>query len=418
MLSLTTSAGLFAQEPAPEAGPTPTSRRLRVFLDCHDCDFDYLRRQIRFVDYVRQPADAQLHVLVSAEETGAGGERFTFFFLGKGEFEGRADTLTANVAPDATDAEQRGAMTRTLELGLVGFAARTDLASGLHVVYDAGSAEAPTRSPEEDAWNLWVFRTRVGTSLEGERTEKDVSLDGSVSARRTTESLKLNFRLAGDYSRDIIKAEEEGEEDFTIVRRFSEAEGLTVWSLGDRWSLGAYAAAGSSSRRNRDLSLELAPAIEFSLFPYAESSRRQILVTYLVGPAYYDYEERTLFGKTRETLFRETLDVSAAFRQPWGQVFGSLEVSNYFSDLALHRIELFTGLEIRLFRGFSLEVDGNVARIKDQIYLPAGELTPEELLLGLRERGTDYQYELDIGFSYEFGSVFNNVVNPRMDELF
>lgn len=69
---------------------------------------------------------------------------------------------------------------------------------------------------------------------------------------------------------------------------------------------------------------------------------------------------------------------------------------------------------MRLFRGFSLEVDGNVARIKDQIYLRAGRLTPEEILLGLRERGTDYEYELELGFSYSFGSVFNNVVNPRL----
>ena len=54
---------------------------------------------------------------------------------------------------------------------------------------------------------------------------------------------------------------------------------------------------------------------------------------------------------------------------------------------------------MRLFRGFSLEVEANVARIKDQIYLRAGRLTPEEILLGLRERGTDYEYERPPGSS-------------------
>lgn len=40
-----------------------------------------------------------------------------------------------------------------------------------------------------------------------------------------------------------------------------------------------------------------------------------------------------------------------------------------------------------------------------------------EILLGLRERGTDYEYDLEVGFSYSFGSVFQNVVNPRMEEI-
>ena len=33
----------------------------------------------------------------------------------------------------------------------------------------------------------------------------------------------------------------------------------------------------------------------------------------------------------------------------------------------------------------------------------------------VRDRaGTDFEYELEIGISFTFGSVFNNVVNPRM----
>jgi hypothetical protein len=259
-----------------------------------------------------------------------------------------------------------------------------------------------------------VFRTSLGTTLSGEETEREFSLDGSFSASRTREAHKFDFSVSGDYSQEHIEADDADEDDITIVRRDFEAEAISVWSLGTHWSAGLYAEASSSSRLNQDLSIVFAPAIEYNLYPYDESTRRQILFTYHVGPAYYDYEELTLFGVTQETLVQQTLDISAAFRQPWGEVFGSLEGSNYFHDFALHRLDLFTGIDVRLFRGFSLEVDGNVARIKDQIYLRAGRLTPEEILLGLRERGTDYEYELELGFSYSFGSVFNNVVNPRL----
>lgn len=402
---------------SPAASQEPSgSGPLRVFLDCDECDFDHLRREVRFVDYVREPADAQLHVLVASQETGAGGDRFTLFFIGQGQFAGRLDTLFVSTRQDATSDEERDALTRTLAIGLVAFAARTDLASGLRIGFEGAlgeDAEVAT-SPPVDPWNLWVFRTTLGTSLEGEETEQQVRMDGSLSASRTTEQLKLDFSARGDYTREHIEAEDEDEEDVTFVQRDYEAEALTVWSLGAHWSAGAFAAARSSSRLNQDLSLEIAPAVEYNVYPYDESTRRQILFTYRVGPAYYDYEERTLFGADTETLAQQTLEISASFRQPWGEVFGSLEGSNYFHDLSLHRIDVFTGIDVRLFRGFGVEIDASIARIKDQIYLAAGRRTPEEILLGLRERGTAYEYELEVGFSYSFGSVFNNVVNPRL----
>ena len=57
---------------------------------------------------------------------------------------------------------------------------------------------------------------------------------------------------------------------------------------------------------------------------------------------------------------------------------------------------------------------GRVSRIKDQLYLPQEDLTPEEVLLRVRSRQTDFRYSLNAGISFRFGSKFNNVVNPRM----
>src|SRR5690606_6943787 len=140
----------------------------------------------------------------------------------------------------------------------------------------------------------------------------------------------------------------------------------------------------------------------------------QITLTYSIGPIRYEYEEPTLFDRLEETLVEQELELSGAFQQPWGEFDVSLEGSTYMHDLALHRIDLFTGLEIRLFRGFNLDLNGSVARIKNQLYVPREDATDEEILLRRRQLGTDFEYELDLGFSYTFGSVFNNVVNPRM----
>jgi catechol 2,3-dioxygenase-like lactoylglutathione lyase family enzyme len=399
------AGGRAAAQVAPQATP------LRVFLDCQRCDFDHLRREVTFVDYVRQAADAQVHVLVTSQETGGGGQAFTLYFIGQREFASRSDTLLFNMRQDQTEDEERAALTRTFTLGLVPFAARTGIAPGLSIDYDApeGAAGVP---PQRDPWNLWVFRVGVGTELQGESRQSSASFDGSISASRTTEDLKVDFSLRGDYQREEFELDDST--DVVVRRRDYDAEGLTVWSLGRHWSTGVFAAARTSTRQNQDLALEIAPAIEYNYYPYEESTRRQILFTYTVGPVYYDYEEETLFDKFSETLVRQRLEISAGFQQPWGEIDASLEGSNYFHDPELHRIDLFSRLEVRLFRGLSLDVRGNIARIKDQIYISREDLSDEDIFLELRELGTDFEYELEVGFSYSFGSLFNNVVNPRL----
>jgi hypothetical protein len=71
-------------------------------------------------------------------------------------------------------------------------------------------------------------------------------------------------------------------------------------------------------------------------------------------------------------------------------------------------------MEIRLFRGLSLDLMGRTARVKDQIYEPREDIPDEDVLLRRRELGTDYEVSIELGFSYTFGSVFNTIVNPRM----
>ncbi|MEA2104866.1 MAG: hypothetical protein U9P79_09545 [Candidatus Cloacimonadota bacterium] len=55
----------------------------------------------------------------------------------------------------------------------------------------------------------------------------------------------------------------------------------------------------------------------------------------------------------------------------------------------------------------------DISRVHDQISLPAGDVTPEELLLKQRELETQYTYWGSIGLTYSFGSIYNNIVNPR-----
>jgi hypothetical protein len=398
--------------PPVAAGQAPQA--LRVFLDCQSfgCDFDHFRRSIGFVDWVRDRESAQVHVLGTSQETGSGGEEYTFTFLGRGVFAGRADTLRHVSGGTDTDVEVREALTRILSLGLVRFAAATPLAPGLSVRYEPPEEEPAGSGAGADPWNFWVFGVGVSGEVEGETRQNTVAVDGDVSASRVTESHKLVLEVRGEYQRERFDLDD-GTRIVSTSKEW-EVEGLSVWSLSRHWSLGLQAEVGASTFTNRDLRAEGGPALEFNVFPYEQSTRRLFTFTLTAGLTYYDYSDSTIFDRTAELRPAHVLLVRVAQQEPWGQIEGAAEWFQYWHDWRRQRFELDGGIELRIVRGLSLDLFGSVARVKDQIYLAKGDLTPEEILLELRELGTDFRFSLDVGLSYRFGSIFNNVVNPRI----
>jgi len=409
-------AGLALSQPTPLQGQDPEARgpSLRVFLDCQRCDFDHFRREVPVVDWVRDRQDADLHVLVTRQGTGGGGTEHTLYYLGRASLEGRADTLRYVSRQDDTEDEERAGLVRTFRLGLARYLAFRGLADQADLVFLEGGPEEATgqTSPADDPWNLWVFRTSVSAEMEGESRTRSRAFDGSISAGRTTEELKVDFFVRSEYEWDEFELSDG--DVLTSIERSHFFSGTSVWSLGPHWSVGGRASAGSATSRNQDISLQVGPALEYSLFPYQESTRRQITALYQIGLAHFRYDERTLFGELDETRPEHSLEISADFQQPWGELFMSLEGSHFLDDIEQHRVELRSNVEIRLFRGLNLDVRGSVARIKDQIYVAAGDIPDEDILLERTELGTDFEYSVDVGLSFTFGSVFNNVVNPRM----
>ena len=136
-----------------------------------------------------------------------------------------------------------------------------------------------------------------------------------------------------------------------------------------------------------------------------------------MGVATFDYEEVTVFGHAKETKLEQTLEIELESVQPWGSVGGDLEASTFLHDLGLHEIEAGIGMSIRLVRGLEFNWHGYAARIKNQIYLSGEGIPEDEILLHRRALGTDYEVGLGFGLSYTFGSIFNNIVNPTMDNF-
>lgn len=417
LLTLLTGSALITVAHAQDPLPPASTSRIRIFVDCPQtrCDLDYFRREIAFVDYVRDRNDAQVHVLVTEQATGGGGNAYTASFIGLGRFAGRVDTLRFFAPNASTEDEVRFGLARTFKLGLLRFVAGTPEADRITISYEAPSGDAAGRTPlTADPWDFWVFEVDGETYISGESSYRNVDLGGGVSARRTTDALKLGFALDGNYERSSFDLD-----SVTTVTSTQESYGASAFavkSLGPHWGARASLAANRSSHDNRKLGLRAGAGIEYDVFPYTESARRLLTVRYEIGANHFAYDEVTIFSVTKETVLDHELEIALDAIQPWGETGIGLRGRQYLDDLGKTSLRLFGDVEVRVVRGLSLELDGSISRIRDQRYLPAGGLTPEEILLRQRSVATDYRYDLSLGFSYSFGSIYNNVVNRRFGD--
>ncbi len=405
--------------PAASVGQEPSiqearGQALRVFFDCSGpfCDEDFYRREIAFVNYTRDRQDAQVHLLITSEATGAGGRRFTLDFIGREDFEGVDDRLETVTRANLAGEQVQTQVARTARLGLVRYVARTPFADQVDVSYQApAEAEGAVAQPEDDPWNFWVFRVRLNGGFDVQERTDFFRFSGGLTANRITEDLKLQFSANGSYSESNFEISEET--TITSIFRNYGGSARVVFSLGEHWSTGGQFFASHSTFSNEDLNLRGGPAIEYNLFPYSASTRRQLRFLYSIGLSYFNYIEETIFLKTEETLPEHRLSISLDVQQPWGSSFAAVEAVQYLNDLGKNRLNFFGGVDLRLFKGLALNLFGSASRVRDQLNLPAGEATEEEILLRQRELQTGFEYSLNVGFSYTFGSIFSNVVNPR-----
>ena len=402
--------GILAQtEPAPGS-----QELLRVFIDGHYQMFgsDYIRTEIDFVDWVRDQADADVHIILTSERAGSGGSAYTLDFIGHKIFEGRLDTLIYTTSQTDTRDEQREGFVRVLKLGLVPYVMKTPAGRNIDLRYlTRRSGEETPVILLEDPWNYWIFRTSLNGELESEQSKSNTSTRGSFSANRVTEDWKLSFSFNGNYS------ERRNELSDGTSISYSHTLGLTglvVKSLGNHWSAGIKTSASSSTSLNQDMALRLAPTLEYSLFPYSEFTRKQLTFQYTVGANSYEYVEQTNYGELEELRYNQTLAIKYEVTQPWGSASASIEGAHYFFDAGKYHLNFDTRWDIRLFRGFSLDISGGYDRVYDQLYISNLDITDEDFLLDLRKLQSNYEFSIEIGFSYTFGSIFNTVVNPRL----
>ncbi len=383
--------------------------RLSVFLDCNACDNSYLRQEIDFVNHVRDPQLAQVHLFITSQRAASGGRVFTLSFIGKDEFSEVNNTLTYTSVPSNTRDEEREGLGTMIELGLVSYLAHTSLAE--EIIVDIPGDFAGTSAARVDPWNNWVFELYGGANFYKESSKGSLDLRYGASADYVTPEWRIRLRPYFNYNRDDYIRDEE---EVRSVRHRNGFQGRVVRSISDHWSVGVFPSLTINTYENIDLGYRIAPAIEYSLLPYKLALRKEYTIAYSIGYVYRDYLEETIYGRTEETLYNHSLNLGVRVLQPWGTVWGGVEGSHYLHDLSKNRLSLDTNVSVRIFKGFSVDFSADYDYVQDQLSLPRGDASLEEVLLGQRQLATTYGVSVAVGLSYRFGSIYNNIVNTRL----
>jgi hypothetical protein len=291
-------------------------------------------------------------------------------------------------------------------MGLMRYVARTPIASEIDIRYSG-----KTNDFVEDKWRSWVFTTSLGFDLQGEKSSRQLRTNAWLSANKITPDWKFDFDYFARMSEDKYITEEEGTIYGTRVSH--SAYVLLVKSISDHWSVGGNTSLSSSIYSNYKVAYSIMPGIEYDLFPYYESTRRQLRFLYTAGYTYNNYHDTTIYNKTQESLFGHQFEIAYEVTQKWGSIEIDLGWQNYFNDWSKNSLMLRSEYEIRITKGLELQLDLGVAIIHNQLNLEKEGASTEDMLLQVKELETSYNYEFDISLSYTFGAIYNNIVNPR-----
>ena len=393
--------------------------RLRVFLDCQNapCDRNFFITDLPFSLWTQDRRDADVHLLITRIGTASGGGEYSLNFVGQRSFAGRVDTLITFLPPNTTDDIRRRELARVAKVGLAPFAMRLPGAERFSIRYDAptGATAAPKLASLNDPWNFWVYRMRANGSGSAESRGNNYELTGNLSASRITEEWKITVSGRNEYRASAFKLSSGDMRRFAL--RSADANVRVVRSVTDHFSVGANAGTGYSEFRNTQASGAADVSAEYNFYSWKEATSRQLIGLVSVGHRYFDYYQPTIFGVTTENRPVARAILATESRQTWGNIDGSLRYTRYLHNASTYSVSFSGRTNIRLSRGLSLELRSDAAKVNDQLFLARGDASDDEVLTRTRALATSFRLSGSIGLNFTFGSIYNSIVNPRLDEI-
>ena len=383
---------------------------IKLFVECN-CEKSYIQQEIGFLDHVRDQDLANVQLFIYDIANGSGGRTYKLEFTGKDSFANITKKIDFEGNANMTSDDVRKGLVKTIKSGLLKYLVLSNLGDKIDYTIGKEGIKQLQDIDFDDPWNNWLFEVSGTAELEKESSRRNFKYEVGLESDRVTEK----WRIRGDFSLSQANGKyiSDGEE-FTSARQRYFGYGSVVRSINDHWSTGVFAGAEYNTFDNLDLSMNFTPAVEYNIFPYREVLRREIVFAYKIGYVYNDYIETTILGQDAESFFKQSLDVQLRYRQPWGNVYARLSASSFLDDFSKNRAQFFTRLSVRVFKGLAVSFSGDLKYIQDQINLPDGDASLEDVLLQQKQIATDFELGFSVGLRYTFGSAYNSIINTRL----
>ncbi len=395
--------------------------RLKVFIDCSStwCDMSFIKTEINLVDFLLDRVAADVHVLITSQRTGSGGDKYQIIFFGQNNFKGIQDTLHFSTDATATDFETRDILISYIKLGLTPYVAKT--AAGKKVVINMKQPEddktTKTEPEKKDPWNYWVFRIGTNGGINADANYNDLRYSGNLSASRVTDDIKINFNAYANKNKSTFEFDDGngGTEKFTVNNHGINLSHNLIKSINGHWSWGYETNYNQSTFSNYKGQVLIRTGVEYDIFPYKDVNNKLITINYTIGVRFNRYYDTTIYDKLHETLFSHGTEANMTFNQKWGSASVGISYQNYLNNWKFFNLGMNAFINVRITGGLSFNIGAFGGLTRDQIFLPKGGATEQEVLTRRRQLASGYNYYTSFGISYRFGSKVNNFVNPRFE---
>ena len=406
-------------------GQVKTKSKIKVFQTCsHEwlCDLEYLRNELKMVDFVRDRFLCDVQVILNTQFNNAGGEINTISFQGQNDFAAIKDTLSYFNNATATEDVKRRKMLQNLKLGLMQFIAKSPIAEDIEIKYTADTSDNIAQKKSEP-WNYWQFSMGASGFFDGNKNYKNSNVSAFLSASRETEKNRFNFYANNQFNRSsftIYYKDGNGIDTSEVVNVSRDAQNIEsnyAQKLSDHWAVGLSGLYVRSVFDNIDARIKLAPSVEYSIFSYKDFNTQRIVLSYELGPQFSNYRDTTIYFKSQELLLQQSLGLITSFTKPWGSVNIGTFYTSYLDDLRKNNFYVGGGISWNVVKGLKVGIGGNIQFNHDQISIPKAGASRDDVLTQRRIIASDYDYFVAVGFSYTFGSIYNSQVHPTYKGL-
>ena len=174
-----------------------------VFVDCQsrECFVNYLRQEVRYINYVRDRQVADAYVLVTDQSASAGSREVQMVFMFSPKLGIANDTLIYYREANISELDRQDIFVQNFNHGILPYLLKTDLADNINYNVETDSSQDLSLTPLADPWNYWSFDVGLNLNISGESSFKEQGYFSRFTASRVQAETKTFLRTWYNYEK-------------------------------------------------------------------------------------------------------------------------------------------------------------------------------------------------------------------------